>query len=192
MTPEEKKEKIAFHIGKVLEILGLDLSHPSLVKTPERVAKMYVDEVFTGLNPSTYPEITFHDEAIKNDLILIKNISLISFCEHHLVPMMGIAHVGYLPNKGVIGLSKINSLLRYFAKRPQLQERLTEQIGEALQKELRTENLAIVIKMQHLCVVARGGEDQQSETETHVLKGRFQSDPILRSDFFLRISTDQL
>jgi len=191
MTPEEKKETIAFHVEKILETLGLDLTNPSLAKTPERVAKMYVDEVFSGLDPATYPEVTFHEEQISNELVLVKNIALISFCEHHLVPMIGMAHVAYLPTKGVLGLSKIHRILRYYAKRPQLQERLTEQIAEKLKHELQTVDVAVAIRMKHLCVLARGVEDHSSEAETHVLRGRFETDRAIRSEFFLRITQEE-
>ena len=188
MEFEKKKEQIAFHIEKILEILGLDLSDPSLAKTPERVAKMYVDEVFSGLDPHTYPEVSFYREAIVNEMVLVKNISLISFCEHHLVPMIGTAHAAYLPTIGVLGLSKVHRIMRFYAKRPQLQERLTIQIAEKLKEELRTEDVAVAISMKHLCVQARGVEDHSSELETHVLKGRFDSVPEIRSEFFLRIA----
>ncbi len=190
MTPEKKKETIAFHFEKILETLGLDLSDPSLSKTPERVAEMYVEEIFSGLDPKTFPEVVFHHEPIDNELILIKHISLVSFCEHHLVPMVGCAHVAYLPQKGVIGLSKIHRILRHFAKRPQLQERLTEQAAVSLQQVLQTDDVAVSIEMKHFCVIARGVEDENSEVETHALKGAFQSDPSLRSTFFLRISKE--
>jgi len=191
MNPEEKKSKIAAHIEKILEILGLDLTDPSLAKTPQRVAKMYVDEVFSGLDPKTYPELSFHNERIHNEFVLVKNISLISFCEHHLVPMVGIAHVAYFPTIGVLGLSKIHRILRFFAKRPPLQERMTNQIADQLVKELHTEDVAVLIRMQHLCVLARGVEDRMSECETHVLKGRFQSHPEIRSSFFLRVNEEE-
>lgn len=186
MTPDEKKEKIAFHIGKILETLGLDLP-----KTPERIAKMYLDEVFSGLDPSTYPEITLHKESVRNELILVKNISVVSFCEHHLVPMVGSAHIAYLPTIGIIGLSKIHRILHHFAKRPQLQERLTEQVATSLQKALQTDDVAVAICMKHFCVLARGVEDKNSEAETHVLRGRFESDASTRSEFFLRITRDE-
>ncbi|MCH9627696.1 MAG: GTP cyclohydrolase 1 [Chlamydiales bacterium] len=188
MTPEKKKETIAFHFEKILEALGLDLSDPSLSKTPDRVAQMYVDEIFSGLNPVSFPEVTIHNEPVDNELVLIKNISLVSFCEHHLVPMVGRAHVAYLPTEGIVGLSKIHRILRHFARRPQLQERLTEQAAESLQQVLRTDDVAVAIEMKHFCVIARGVEDENSEVETHALKGAFCSDPTLRSTFFLRIS----
>jgi GTP cyclohydrolase I len=191
MDSKEKKEKIAFHIGKILETLGLDINDPSVAKTPFRVAKMYVDEVFSGLNPETYPEISFHSENVKNEVILVKNISLISFCEHHLVPMIGTAHASYLPSSGVLGLSKIHRIMRFYAKRPQLQERLTLQIAEKLQEELKTEDVAVAIRMKHLCVIARGVEDHSSEVETHVLKGVFEFDPTIRREFFLRITNEE-
>lgn len=187
MKPEEKKEKIAFHIEKILEILGLDTTKSTLKDTPNRVAKMYVDEVFSGLDSHNYPKITFHEEAINNELVLVKNISLVSFCEHHLVPMVGMAHIAYLPRGRVLGLSKIHRILRHFAKRPQLQERLTLQIADDLQQVLQTEDLAVVIQMKHFCVMARGVEDTCSDTETHVLRGRFETEEALRYEFFVRI-----
>lgn len=184
MTPDEQKEQIAFHFEKILETLGLDLSNPSLAKTPKRVATMYVDEIFSGLQPETYPEITFHKEPVSNELVLVKNISIISFCEHHFVPMCGWAHVAYLPQKGVIGLSKIHRILRYFAKRPQLQERLTQEVAANLKEVLQTEDVAVVINMKHFCVQARGVEDFASELQTHVLHGKFKTDSALQSQFF--------
>lgn len=180
MTPEEKKEKIALHIAKILETLELDLQDPSLAKTPSRVAKMYVDEVFSGLDPTTYPEITFYEEPLNNELVLVKNISLMSFCEHHLVPMAGIAHVAYFPKKRVLGFSKLHRIVKYFAKRPTMQERLTQQIADNLEKTLQTDDIAVIVRMKHFCVIARGVEDLSSEAETSVLKGQFKTDPNLQ------------
>ena len=183
-----KIKQIAYHVEKILEILGLDLTDPSLAKTPERVAKMYVEEVFQGLDPTTFPELTLHKETLASELVLIKNISLTSFCEHHLVPMVGVAHVAYLPKKGVLGLSKIHRLVRHFAKRPQLQERLTQQIADSLHKALGTDDIAVMIEAKHLCVVARGVEDQQSTLETHALRGVFSLNTPAREEFFMRVS----
>lgn len=186
MNSQEKKEAIAFHLEKILKVLGLDLTNPSLAKTPQRVATMYVDEVFSGLNPETYPETSFHEETIDQELILVKNISVMSFCEHHLVPMIGMADIAYLPTKGVLGLSKIHRIVRFYAKQPQLQERMTKQIADTLKKELQTEDVAVAMRLKHFCVMARGVEDYSSELETYILKGRFDSDPQIRSEFFLR------
>lgn len=187
---QEKKEKIAYHFRKILETLELDLNNPSLSKTPERVAKMYVEEVFSGLDPQSYPDVTFHQDYIPNESVFIKNISLISFCEHHLVPMIGLAHVAYIPQVGVLGLSKIHRILRHFAKQPQLQERLTKEVGNNLKKTLQTDDVAVSLQMKHFCVVVRGVEDPNSVAETFFLSGRFESNPATRSEFFLRISQE--
>ncbi len=184
-STEERKELIENKVREILEILGLDLSDESLKKTPFRVAKMFVDEIFSGLDPAHFPSLTIHEQKVHEDeIILVKNIRFISFCEHHLVPFVGIAHVAYLPRNKIIGLSKINRIVHYFAKRPQLQERLTAQIADCLSLVLDIEDIAVAISAKHFCVVARGVEDIDSETETHVLRGQFQTAPHRRAEFF--------
>ncbi|MEZ5315016.1 MAG: GTP cyclohydrolase I FolE [Chlamydiales bacterium] len=190
MNSKEKKNLIAFHIRKIIDILGLDTNDPSIDQTPNRVAKMYVDEVFSGLDPANYPKMSFHQGQSNSKMVLIKNISLISFCEHHLVPMIGIGHISYLPKMGVLGLSSLHRIVRFYAKQPQLQERLTLQISQKLQEELQTEDVAVVIQMKHLCVLARGIEDHMSEVETHILQGCFESNPAIRDTFLLSIKQE--
>jgi len=180
----EKKQRIAEKMADILTILGLDLNDPSLAETPRRIAKMYVDEIFGGLDPEKFPNLAFQEENIPNQMVLVKNVSFVSFCEHHFVPIVGKAHVAYFPKQRVLGLSKIPRLIRYFAQRPQLQERLTQQIAESFINLLETEDVAVVLRAVHFCVLARGVEDMTAEMETHVLKGRFETDLTLRSEFF--------
>ena len=188
LSADEKKRLIADNMAEILKILGLDLSDPSLSMTPGRIAKMYVDEIFVGLDPQQFPKLTFQEENIPSELILVKNISFVSFCEHHFVPMVGRAHVACYPKKKVLGLSKFTDLVRYLAQRPQLQERLTQQIAETFASLLETEDVAVALQALHFCVMARGAKDMTAEMETHLLKGRFESDPALRNEFFLRIT----
>lgn len=182
MTPEEKREGIAFHFGKILEILNVNLP-----KTPERIASLYVDTIFTGLDPATFPTITLYPESRDEEPILIKNVPLMSFCEHHFLPMRGVAHIAYIPKKGIAGLSRIYNLLQHVAKRPQLQERLTREITEALVDALQTESVAVLIQLKHHCLLAQEMEGEQTEMETVVWKGEFQSSCALRTEFLSRI-----
>lgn len=181
----QKIDAIEKHLAEVLKILGLDLENESLAKTPRRVAEMFVDDIFSGLNPKNFPEIALEsEEPLSKQMVLIKDITLISFCEHHLVPMVGKAHVAYVPKSQIIGLSKINRIVRYFAKRPQLQERLSAQIADSLVQLLKTEDVAVCVHAKHFCVCARGVQDLESETQTSVLRGGFESNPSLRHEFF--------
>jgi GTP cyclohydrolase IA len=174
MNEEEKIKKISCHFREIMQILGLDLNDDSLKETPHRVAKMYVKEIFSGLNPSNKPGITLFENKYKyNEMLIEKNISLYSYCEHHFVPIIGKAHVAYISSGKVIGLSKINRLVQYYSKRPQVQERLTNQIGEALKKALNTEDVAVVIDAAHLCVASRGIKDTSSSTITAHYSGKF-------------------
>lgn len=187
LSDEEKIAKIAEHFEGILEILGLDLEDESLKKTPYRVAKMYVQEVFSGLNPDTFPESSFipdQDIGSKTANTVFMKVSFTSFCEHHFVPFYGKAYISYLPNKRLIGLSKIPRVVRYFAKRPQVQERLTAQIADALSLMLDTENVAVSIIAEHFCVIARGIEDAHSDTITNHLRGVFETDDAIRREFF--------
>lgn len=188
LTPDEKKQRIAAHMKEVLLLLGLDLENDSLAETPMRIAKMYVDEIFSGLDPDKFPKLSFQEEKVSHELILVKNISFVSFCEHHFVPVVGKAHIAYFPQKRVLGLSKLPRIVRYFAQKPQLQERMTEEIATCVSDVLETEDVAVAIQAVHFCVMARGVEDLTAEMETHVLKGRFQTDAMLRSEFFSRIT----
>ena len=182
-----KEKRIALIAGKmreILEILGLDINDPSLANSPEMVAKMYVEEIFSGLDPAHYPSITLQKQDLPSDeVILIKNITLTSFCEHHFVPMNGFAHVAYIPKNHLIGLSKVHRIVRYFSKRPQLQERLTAQIADSLSLLLQTEDVAVYTSARHHCVISRGVEDAPSEIDMHVLRGVFQENQ-RRQEFF--------
>jgi GTP cyclohydrolase I len=187
LSEEEKVEYIATRFKEIMEILGLDLSDPSLSKSPYRVAKMYVNEVFSGLDPSTFPEISYIDnpsESQKRGSIVSTKVSFTSFCEHHFVPMWGTASVAYIPHDKLIGLSKIPRIVRFFAKRPQVQERLTAQIADSLALLLNTEDVAVSLTVEHFCVIARGIEDDHSHTITNVLRGQFESNPLRQHEFF--------
>lgn len=177
ITDEEKMERIAFHFKKIMETLGLDLSDDSLSGTPGRVAKMYVQEIFNGLDPKNMPNIAlFHNKYRYNEMLVEKNITFYSNCEHHFVPIIGKAHVAYISNGNIIGLSKINRVVQYFAKRPQVQERLTVQIANYLKKILGTEDVAVLIDAVHMCVSSRGVEDQTSSTVTSFYGGAFRGE----------------
>jgi len=176
-TDDQKIADIEGHFRAIMETLGLDLTDDSLKGTPRRVAKMYVKEIFQGLNPENKPAIALFDNKYKyNEMLVEKNISFYSNCEHHFVPIIGKAHVAYISNGKVIGLSKLNRLVEFFAKRPQVQERLTMQIGKELQKDLGTEDVAIVIDAKHLCVASRGVEDDTSSTITAFYGGKFKEE----------------
>jgi len=177
LSDAEKKEKIAFHFKEIMETLGLDLTDDSLQGTPKRVAKMYVEEIFSGLNPKNKPKIALFENKYKYDQMLVeKDILLYSNCEHHFLPIYGKAHIAYISNGKVIGLSKLNRIVNYFAKRPQVQERLSIQIGEELKSILNTEDVAVLIEAKHLCVSSRGIQDDQSSTITSYYSGQFKSD----------------
>lgn len=175
LTDHEKKEKIAFHFAEIMEILGLDLTDDSLKGTPQRVAKMYVDEIFCGLNPANKPKVALFDNKYQyNQMLVEKNITFYSNCEHHFVPIYGKIHVAYVSKGKVIGLSKINRIVQYFAQRPQVQERLTMQIALELQEILQTEDIAVIVDAKHLCVSSRGIKDDASATVTNYFGGVFQ------------------
>lgn len=179
-----RKEKIAQHMTQILTLLRLDLSDDSLKDTPHRIAKMYVDELFSGLNYANFPKITLIDNKMHVDeMITVRNISLCSTCEHHFITIDGKATVTYLPKKRLIGLSKINRIVHFFARRPQVQERLTQQILIALQTLLGTEDVAVSIDAVHYCVKARGAMDVTSATTTTSLGGRFKSSVRTRQEF---------
>ncbi len=183
---DQKLHAIADHIRGIMEILGLDLADQSLAQTPQRVAEMYVDEIFSGLDLETFPEIaTFEhtDSAPHDGHMVVTKVSIVSFCEHHLVPMVGEAYIGYIPQDKVIGLSKLSRIARYFAARPQLQERLTAQIGDSLATILGHNDVAVLITAQHTCVVARGAKDESSKTSTSYTSGQFQSSASLHQQF---------
>jgi GTP cyclohydrolase IA len=175
LTSDEKIKKIEFHFRHIMETLGLDLSDDSLRDTPGRVAKMYVTEIFEGLNPESFPKISlFNNTYGYKEMLIEKDIQVFSHCEHHFIPFIGKAHVAYMPGEKVIGLSKINRIVKHFARRPQVQERLTNDIANALKEVLQTEDVAVYIEAKHLCVAARGVEDTKSATITSHFGGRFK------------------
>lgn len=184
LSDEAKIEKIASHFSEIMNTLGLDLTDDSLSGTPHRVAKMYVKEIFSGLNPANRPDIKLFENKYKyNEMLVEKDITFFSNCEHHFVPIIGKAHVAYISNGKVIGLSKINRIVQYYAKRPQVQERLTVQIANDLRKALQTEDVAVVIDAAHLCVSSRGIQDVNSRTVTSQFHGKFK-DNDTRHEFF--------
>lgn len=174
---------IARRFKEIMEALGLDTLDPSLRDTPRRVANMYVNELFRGLSRDPPDASTFPNDKQYDQMILIRDIKVHSICEHHFVPFMGVAHVAYIPNDRLLGLSKFNRIVDHFARRPQVQERLTQQIHEHLCDVLQTKNVAVVIKADHLCVKLRGIQDQGSETITSALNGQFFNDPTCRAEF---------
>ena len=174
ISDEEKIAVIAGHFREIMRTLGLDLEDDSLKDTAGRVAKMYVKEIFSGLNPANKPSVTlFENKYGYHQMLVAKNIQLQTTCEHHFLPVTGKAHIAYIPSAKVIGLSKINRLVRYFAKRPQVQERLTNQLANELKNTLGTEDIAVVIDAVHSCVAVRGIEDQGSSTVTSYFSGKF-------------------
>lgn len=174
LSEEEKIKVISGHFKEIMHTLGLDLTDDSLRGTPKRVAKMFVKEIFSGLDPKNKPEIKLFDNKYKYAQMLVeKNITLYSNCEHHFVPIIGKAHVAYISSGKVIGLSKLNRIVQYFSQRPQVQERLTMQIANELKKVLETEDVAVVIDAVHLCVSSRGVKDISSSTITAEYGGKF-------------------
>lgn len=187
MSDEDKIAAIEYHFRHIMETLGLDLRDDSLRGTPRRVAKMYVQEIFSGLNPENKPKAALFDNKYHYDQMLVeKDITLYSNCEHHFVPIVGVAHVAYISTGKVIGLSKINRIVQYYAKRPQVQERLTVQIAMELQRMLETENVAVLVDAKHLCVSSRGVEDRSSSTITAHYSGKFQEEAT-RAEFLQHV-----
>jgi GTP cyclohydrolase I len=176
LTDQEKKTKIAILFEEIMDVMGLDLTDDSLKGTPERVAKMYIDEIFSGLNPENKPKITLFDNKYQyNQMLVEKDITFYSNCEHHFVPIIGKAHISYISSGKVIGLSKLNRIVQYYAKRPQVQERLTNQIAEELKGILGTDDVAVIIDAKHLCVSSRGIKDDTSATVTAFYGGAFNT-----------------
>jgi GTP cyclohydrolase I len=181
LTPEEKKERIAKHFASIMDILGLDRADDSLAGTPDRVAKMYVEEIFSGLDPENKPAVTLFDNKYQYDHMLVeRDITLYSNCEHHFVPIYGHAHVAYISSGKVIGLSKLNRIVQYFARRPQVQERLTNQIAHELMEVLETEDVAVIVDARHMCVCSRGVRDNDSSTVTSFYGGKFKDPEKIR------------
>ena len=176
MSNVEKKERISILFSEIMDVLGLDLSDDSLRGTPDRVAKMYVEEIFSGLDPENKPKMAlFENKYQYNQMLVEKNITFYSNCEHHFVPIIGKAHIAYKSSGKVIGLSKLNRIVQYYAKRPQVQERLTNQIANELKTVLETEDVAVIIDAKHLCVSSRGVKDDTSATVTTYYGGEFNT-----------------
>ncbi len=174
MSDSEKIARISQHFREIMLTLGLDLNDDSLRGTPQRVAKMYVKEIFSGLNPANKPSVALFENKYRyNQMLVEKNITLYSNCEHHFVPIYGVAHIAYISSGKVIGLSKLNRIVQYYSKRPQVQERLTMQIARELQKILDTPHVAVVIDAKHMCVSSRGIKDVSSATVTSFYDGHF-------------------
>lgn len=191
LSDEEKIEQIQEHFREIMDILGLDLTDDSLKGTPYRVAKMYVKEIFSGLNPANKPKIALFDNKYQyNEMLVEKNILLQSTCEHHFLPIYGKAHVAYIANGRVIGLSKINRIVQHFAKRPQVQERLSMQILEELKSALGTEDVAVYVDAKHMCVSSRGIKDISSSTITTAYSGKFKEEAT-RKEFLAAIHSQQ-
>ncbi|NVK03300.1 MAG: GTP cyclohydrolase I FolE [Flavobacteriia bacterium] len=183
LSDQEKIEQIADKFKDIMHILGMDLSDDSLSGTPKRVAKMYVQEVFQGLNPANKPESKLFDNKYQyGEMLVERDITVQSYCEHHFVPILGVCHVAYISSGKVVGLSKINRIVKYYSKRPQVQERLTEQIAEELKSALNTEDVAVFIDAEHLCVSTRGVEDTGSSTVTTHYSGAFKKKSV-RKEF---------
>jgi GTP cyclohydrolase IA len=189
LDDDEKVARIEKHFAEIMTILGLDLNDDSLQGTPKRVAKMYVKEVFSGLNPKNRPHARLFENKYKYDQMLVeKDVTFYSHCEHHFVPIFGKVHVAYFSSGKVIGLSKINRIVQYFAKRPQVQERLTVQIAKELMRALHTEDVGVVIDATHLCVASRGVGDTNSKTGTAYFSGKFKDENVKR-EFLNYINT---
>lgn len=188
LSDAEKKVRIAFYFQRIMETLGLDLNDDSLRDTPARVARMYVEESFSGLDPKNKPQVSLFENTYRYGQMLVeKNILFYSNCEHHFVPIFGKAHVAYFSCGKVIGLSKLNRIVRYYAQRPQVQERMTCQIGAELQNVLGTRDVAVILDAKHLCVASRGVQDDCSETLTSFYGGCFESpEKMAELQFYLR------
>lgn len=192
MSDEEKMASIEADMRNILHTLGMDLTDDSLQGTPKRIAKMFVQEIFSGLDPKSKPDASTFDNTYKyGEMLVEKNITLYSTCEHHLLPIVGKAHVAYISSGKVIGLSKMNRIVDYYARRPQVQERLTMQVVQDLQNALGTEDVACVIDAKHLCVNSRGIRDIDSSTVTSEFGGKFK-DPSVRKEFlnYIKLDTD--
>lgn len=184
LTAKKKIEKISKNFASTMEILGMDLTDDSMSESPARVSKMYVNELMWGMDTNNFPKCTVVDNKMGYDeMVLEKGIQVISLCEHHFQTIAGTAAVAYIPNKKVLGLSKLNRVVEYFARRPQIQERLTEQVYHALALILETDDVAVVIDAEHFCVKARGIQDPHSSTITSKLGGKFKTEPELRAEF---------
>ena len=184
---EQKRQRIESAMQDIMHTLGLDLDDDSLAETPARIAKMYVNEIFSGLDYANFPKISAIENKMQTrEMVKVSDISLTSTCEHHFVTIDGSVSVAYIPKNTVIGLSKINRVVDFFAQRPQVQERLTQQVMVSLQALTQSDDVAVAINATHYCVKARGIRDTTSYTQTSALGGRFQADPQLRAEFYAR------
>lgn len=184
MNSDQKYNRIKGLLTEVVSTLGLDLTDDSLAETPHRIAKMYVHEIFSGLDYNNFPKISVIENKMSVDeMVKVSDIDLTSTCEHHFITIDGLAQVAYIPESKILGLSKINRIVRFFAQRPQVQERLTQQILVAIQTLVETENVAVTIKATHYCVKSRGVMDANSETSTTALGGIFKTNPQTRAEF---------
>lgn len=184
MTADEKYQRIRGLLTEVISTLGLDLSDDSLAETPHRISKMYVHEIFSGLDYQNFPKISvIENKMAVDEMVKVSDVNITSTCEHHFITIDGLAQVAYIPSNKIIGLSKINRIVRFFAQRPQVQERLTQQILVAIQTLTETENVAVSIKATHYCVKSRGVMDTSSETSTTALGGIFKTNPQTRAEF---------
>lgn len=184
LSRDQKYQRIRDSFADIVRTLGLDLADDSLCDTPQRIARMYVDEIFSGLDYAHFPKATAIDNKMGvEEMVKVNDVAVVSTCEHHFITIDGVANVAYIPGEKIIGLSKINRIVRFFAQRPQVQERLTQQVLVALQTLLKTEDVAITIKATHYCVKARGVMDSNSNTQTTALGGRFKNDGRTRAEF---------
>ncbi|MGR5477903.1 GTP cyclohydrolase I FolE [Vibrio chagasii] len=184
MNNDQKYNRIKGLLTEVVSTLGLDLTDDSLAETPHRIAKMYVHEIFSGLDYNNFPKISvINNKMSVDEMVKVSDIDLTSTCEHHFITIDGLAQVAYIPKSKILGLSKINRIVRFFAQRPQVQERLTQQILVAIQTLVETENVAVTIKATHYCVKSRGVMDANSETTTTALGGSFKTNPQTRAEF---------
>lgn len=190
LSREKKIEIISEKFRDILNTLGMDLNNDSLCDSPARIARMYVNEIFKGLDPENFPKLTVIENEMQYDqMIVVRDVTIISTCEHHFVTIEGKATIAYIPSGKVIGLSKINRIADFFARRPQVQERLTKQIADCLVHVLETTHVAVHINAKHYCVVSRGVEDASSTTITSDLRGGFRDDPRTRTEFLAHCET---
>ncbi len=189
LSDSEKMDAIESHFRQIMDIMGLDLSDDSLKGTPRRVAKMFIQEIFQGLNPANKPAISLFDNKFNyQEMLVEKHIKVQSFCEHHFLPIYGVAHVSYIAEGQVIGLSKLNRIVDYYARRPQVQERLTVQVADELRQVLKTQDVAVYIEAKHMCVQARGIEHDASVTVTSDYSGAFKKEAV-RNEFLQAIKS---
>lgn len=192
LDDKEKIHLIEKHFREIMLALGLDMNDDSLRNTPHRVAKMFVKEVFSGLNPDNKPKVTLFDNKYRYDQMIVeKDIHFYSYCEHHFVPIIGKAHVAYIPNGKVAGLSKLNRIVQHYARRPQVQERMTIQIANELKESLQTNDVAVMLEANHLCVSARGIKDVTSSTTTSEFRGKFNAESV-RMEFLKYLEIQSL